>query len=429
MAGKEHVVSTEKSHLGISVVREAGERSSCVTKKAQTDGTIPIIPTTREARLEIVREAKESVMNQSRTPTPKIQKVIFFLRDHKDFQKYYKPRVVSVGPIHHGNKKYQLGDDYKRLLTSEFVNCSGKTREHLYEKIEEKIKELRDCFDEEVTKDYDDEALAGLLFLDGCAILQEQHWQSCRNLQDLKAAGICLKRSSDSCLRNISFSRGFHRLGHLYLPPIHVDYSMRTKLLNLIAYEMCLGFENDFEITFYIASSSYEMCPDFESDLGVTSYICFLHSLIDEAKDVKELRQAGIFYEFLGSDEEVAQLFNEIGTDLVYNTETYKSVQKEIQNHYDRRINFLHCGIRARYNSPTDLVSRTSKKAELAPHEIGGQSIDLRWLVLESVTINGRSENWNTWIVFWTVLPACGDALRLEINFGLDCSTDLGMGY
>uniref|UniRef100_A0A2N9F1K2 Uncharacterized protein n=1 Tax=Fagus sylvatica TaxID=28930 RepID=A0A2N9F1K2_FAGSY len=341
MAGKEHVVSTEKSHLGISVVREAGERSSCVTKKAQTDGTIPIIPTTREARLEIVREAKESVMNQSRTPTPKIQKVIFFLRDHKDFQKYYKPRVVSVGPIHHGNKKYQLGDDYKRLLTSEFVNCSGKTREHLYEKIEEKIKELRDCFDEEVTKDYDDEALAGLLFLDGCAILQfpivcskwlmslsdneeelrasietyieshvivpedslrilrdkepihlldllrtsllgkphansvikrEQHWQSCRNLQDLKAAGICLKRSSDSCLRNISFSRGFHRLGHLYLPPIHVDYSMRPNFLNLIA---------------------YEMCPDFESDLGVTSYICFLHSLIDEAKDVKELRKQG----------------------------------------------------------------------------------------------------------------------------------------
>ena len=47
------------------------------------------------------------------------------------------------------------------------------------------------------------------------------------------------------------------------------------------------------------------------------TYISFLDSLIDEAKDVKELSKAGILYNLLGSDQEVTQLFNEICTDLV----------------------------------------------------------------------------------------------------------------
>ncbi|GMY19170.1 upf0481 protein, partial [Fagus crenata] len=65
------------------------------------------------------------------------------------------------------------------------------------------------------------------------------------------------------------------------------------------------------------------MCPDFENNYGVTSYISFLDSLIDEANDVIELRKARILGNLLGSDQEVAQLFNEIGRDLVPNPEIY----------------------------------------------------------------------------------------------------------
>ena len=56
------------------------------------------------------------------------------------------------------------------------------------------------------------------------------------------------------------------------------------------------------------------MCLDFQNDSAITSYISFLDSLIDEANDVKMLRKAGILYNCLGSDEEVARVFNEIGT-------------------------------------------------------------------------------------------------------------------
>nr|POF17239.1 upf0481 protein [Quercus suber] len=436
--------------------REEGETSMGITEEPQ----VPIISiriTNLKAKLEKIREAKKNVMNQSQTP--KIQKVIFLLREPvEDFRKYYEPKVVSLGPIHYGKPKYRLGEDYKLLLTYEFIEGSGKNMEDVCNMVGEKIHELRTCFEEEVTKAYDDEALTSILFVDGCAILQYiycatnekfkelnikrdsvafgqqdlfllenqlpyrlltclmstctsvkegelrksietyidwhamvpevqqpnwlsqklcprskpqeaytisvaqapepvhlldhlrtrmlhepgytrdgkvrkinqniqnvqewqsyrnvQEWQSYRNVQELKAAGIHLKRDNNSYLSNISFTKQFLFRGQLHLPPIVVDDSTRPKFLNLIAYEMCLDFENDF---------------------GVTSYISFLDSLIDEANDVKMLRKARILRNVLGSDEEVAKLFNEIGTDLVPNFEIYKDVRSKIQKHYESK--------------------------------------------------------------------------------------------
>ena len=171
MAGKEHVISMEEFNSRYSVRRVIGETSSSATAEAETKSIQIQTTTLLEARVQTVREAKENAKNQSHL-IPKIQKVIFFLRDEKDLKKYYEPRVVSLGPTHHRNPKYQLGEQYKLLLTYEFVKGSEKKINDLYEKIKEKIKDLRDCFEKEVTVDYDDEELAWLLFVDGCAILQ-----------------------------------------------------------------------------------------------------------------------------------------------------------------------------------------------------------------------------------------------------------------
>ncbi len=115
MAGNEHVISIKEFHSTYSVRRVTGETSSSATDEAETK-SIQIQTTTLEARVQTIREAKENANNQPHR-IPKIQKVIFFLRDEKDLQKYYEPRVVALGPIHHRNAKYQLGEQYKLLLT------------------------------------------------------------------------------------------------------------------------------------------------------------------------------------------------------------------------------------------------------------------------------------------------------------------------
>ena len=456
----------------IQHVVSMGERSSD-SEEAETQS----ISISLKARFKTVNEAaeenkKNKSQSQSQSPTPKIQKVIFLLRDTKDFEKYYEPRVVSLGPIHHGKEKYQQGEKYKLLLTSEFVKGSGKKINDLYMKIERRIKKLKDCFEEEVIKKYDgdDEGLAWLLFVDGCAILQymycatnkdkgklddlsikndsvvfadqdlfllenqvpycllkwlmrwsknkeeleisihkfiKEHvevplpkyhssifrctclsslswkqkqaesshskqkprdpthlldllrtslldthqpinpkkqsgqntWQSYRNVQDLRAAGIYVERSKNEkrCLSDISFTSLACCLGYLWLPPLTVDDSMRPKFLNLIAYEMSLDFKNDF---------------------GITSYISFLDSLIDEANDVKLLRKAGVLYNRLGSDEEVAKLFNEIGTNLVPSIEIYSDVRLEIQKHYNNTLrNWIAQVIHDHFSSPWAFIA------------------------------------------------------------------------
>jgi hypothetical protein len=140
---------------------------------------------------------------------------------------------------------------------------------------------------------------------------------SFRNVQKLKAAGIHLRQSSDWFLRNIVFGRQFHLLGRLYLPPITVDKSTRLKFLNLVAYEMCLDFRND-------------------PGPGVISYLFFLHSLINEAQDVKELRDAGVLYNSFGSDTELQTLFSELRDAGVLpdDHDTLIGVKEKIQEYY-----------------------------------------------------------------------------------------------
>ena len=371
---------------------------------------------------------------------------VLLLRDHKDFRKYCEPRVVSIGPIHHGKPKYRLAKEYKLTLAENFIGESGKTEKELYMVIKNNIEQLRKCFDEEVIRNYKDEALSWMLFVDGCATLKfihsvveknvkrfqikngqvafvqqdlfllenqlpyrilndliqnsnesenltksvqsfidmqsmqstqsttgktqekssnkepvhlldllrnrllgctsvspennsdQEDWHSFRNVQELKAVGIHLKSSNDSCLRKITFAEKWKFYGGtLSLPPIIVDDSTGPKFFNLIA---------------------YEMCPDFDNDYGVSSYISFLDSLIDEPKDVIDLRNAGILQNFLGSDDEVAKVFNKIGTDLVPNLEIYKDVRCQIQQYYNKgRMLWITQVIHDHFSSPWTIVA------------------------------------------------------------------------
>ncbi|KAL5564848.1 hypothetical protein UlMin_028012 [Ulmus minor] len=137
-----------------------------------------------------------------------------------------------------------------------------------------------------------------------------------RNIQELKVAGIKLESSGTSCLGDVTFtSFGWFR-ARLKIPPLIVNDATGRKLWNLVAYEMCP-----------------ENC---NSDFGVTSYVSLLDSLIDSEEDVKELRSAHILRNHLGSDKEVANLFNEIGYNNVSGTDqAYHQVKQRIQSHFD----------------------------------------------------------------------------------------------
>ncbi|KAF8398278.1 hypothetical protein HHK36_017205 [Tetracentron sinense] len=147
----------------------------------------------------------------------------------------------------------------------------------------------------------------------------QDDWQSFRSVKELNTAGIECIRSHKCCLDAVEFKKSCI-YGKLYLPPITIDDSTKPLFLNLIA---------------------YERCPDAPDDDAISSYICFMDALIDRAEDVKELRSKGILLNFLGSDEQVADLFNQISTNLVLDPHSYGRVKGEIEKHYNNTCRVL----------------------------------------------------------------------------------------
>ncbi|KAJ6725242.1 PROTEIN putative (DUF247)-RELATED-RELATED [Salix viminalis] len=128
--------------------------------------------------------------------------------------------------------------------------------------------------------------------------------------KDLKKVGIHFMPSQTSGLMDVKFKSSFFN-GTVRLPSLTIDVSTKPLLLNLVAYEKSTALDQ----------------------LSVTSYICFMDSLIDDADDVKELRSKGIIVNFLGPDQQVADLFNNMGSSLEPDTSTaYNDVKREINN-------------------------------------------------------------------------------------------------
>ncbi|KAM3288676.1 hypothetical protein P3S67_022106 [Capsicum chacoense] len=147
----------------------------------------------------------------------------------------------------------------------------------------------------------------------GCYLTGE--WCSYSSAIELRRAGIHFRPGKSHRLSDVKFT-SFHCSGQLTLPPITIDDSTKSEFLNLVA---------------------YEACPNTPDDFAFTSYLSFVDSLVDQPEDVKELRSKGILLNFLGSDQEVADLFNEIARDLVPNPHAYVDVKAKIENHYNNK--------------------------------------------------------------------------------------------
>ncbi|KAG4177466.1 hypothetical protein ERO13_A11G308675v2 [Gossypium hirsutum] len=306
-----------------------------------------------------------------------IQRVPSTLRRHEEFRKYFKPKVISIGPLHHDDATLEESEKLKLKLAAHFIKKIGVDMDTLYNNMKAEMDDLKKCYDPKELETYsnDNEKLAWMFFVDGCAILQAIYTRcgtydnfyavygqlfikndlltfvysalfllenqiSFRVLELLTSSGDGEKfmnaiirfiddtvinpaemkepqshRPDRKTVEELSAHAGSTNIStisssseNLCLPPITVDDST----MKLIA---------------------YEMCPDFKNDFTVTSYMCFLDLLIDEAEDIKDLRDAGIVYNGLRSDEEVAKLFNKMNTDLVPSPMIYGGVKRKIHNH------------------------------------------------------------------------------------------------
>ncbi|KAL6654782.1 hypothetical protein ACP70R_008247 [Stipagrostis hirtigluma subsp. patula] len=155
---------------------------------------------------------------------------------------------------------------------------------------------------------------------------------------ELRAAGIQFKPSEADSLHDIRFRRGV-----LSMPPVSVDDSTEYMLLNMMAFErLHVGAGND-----------------------VTAFVFFMDNIIHSAQGVALLCSVGIIENAVGTDGEVAKLFNRLTKNLVLEPDSaLDAVHKQV-NAYCRepwRVFRAKIVLADRYfkNNPWALPSLTS---------------------------------------------------------------------
>ncbi|KAL0377217.1 UNVERIFIED_CONTAM: hypothetical protein Scaly_0839300 [Sesamum calycinum] len=99
-----------------------------------------------------------------------MQKVPPLLLEEEKNKEDYIPKVVSIGPYHHGKPKLRLAEAFKPNAVQMFVE-GGKPSRDFYSNVYAKIGEIRSCYEEGSTDAYSDCKLAEMMLYDACFII------------------------------------------------------------------------------------------------------------------------------------------------------------------------------------------------------------------------------------------------------------------
>ncbi|KAG7034325.1 UPF0481 protein, partial [Cucurbita argyrosperma subsp. argyrosperma] len=152
-------------------------------------------------------------------------------------------------------------------------------------------------------------------------------------VKELKDAGIRFQKKKTDRFWDINFNNGV-----MQIPRLLIHDGTRSLFLNLIAFEQChLDCSND-----------------------ITSYVVFMDNLIDSHEDVAYLHYCGIIEHWLGSDEEVAELFNRLCQEVVYdiNASYLSQLSEDVNRYYNHKWNAWRATLKHNYfSNPWAIIS------------------------------------------------------------------------
>ncbi|EEF37410.1 UPF0481 protein At3g47200 [Ricinus communis] len=159
---------------------------------------------------------------------------------------------------------------------------------------------------------------------------------------ELREAGIKFKKRKTDRFWDIKFKDGVLRI-----PRLLVHDGTKSLFLNLIAFEQChLDCGND-----------------------ITSYVVFMDNLINSPQDVAYLHYCGILEHWLGSDAEVADLFNRLCQEVVFDiNDSYLSqLSQDVNQYYNHRWNTWRASLKHNYfGNPWAIISLVAAVVLLA---------------------------------------------------------------
>ncbi|KAM3703882.1 hypothetical protein ACJW30_04G133900 [Castanea mollissima] len=161
----------------------------------------------------------------------------------------------------------------------------------------------------------------------------ERRQQLIHCVTELREVGIKFKKKKTDRFWDIEFKNGI-----LYIPRLLIHDGTKSLLLNLIAFEQChLDCAHD-----------------------ITAYAVFMDNLINSHQDVGHLHYRGIIKHWLGSDSEVADLFNHLNRGKVFEiNDSYLSILSgDVNRYYENKWNAWCASLRHTYfSNPWAIIS------------------------------------------------------------------------
>ncbi|KAL8188519.1 hypothetical protein R6Q57_029807 [Mikania cordata] len=90
-----------------------------------------------DGELEDEEQVIDSIINTAPPPlsTARIHKVPGMARETEDYEKYYAPKVVSIGPYHFGNQKLKLIEKIKPIFALRLLSNKKESLRSLYKSL------------------------------------------------------------------------------------------------------------------------------------------------------------------------------------------------------------------------------------------------------------------------------------------------------
>ncbi|GKV06847.1 hypothetical protein SLEP1_g18673 [Rubroshorea leprosula] len=88
-------------------------------------------------------------------------------------EKAYEPHIISIGPYHHGKDHLKGMEVHKMHYLKRLLQRRGETSAHRYlMALKDEEKKIRECYAEPLNPKFDGDALAKMMILDGCFIIE-----------------------------------------------------------------------------------------------------------------------------------------------------------------------------------------------------------------------------------------------------------------
>ncbi|KAK4393653.1 hypothetical protein Sango_1836100 [Sesamum angolense] len=263
--------------------------------------------------------------------TPIIWRVDSHLRNDKS-NNVYDPEILAIGPYHHGISRLQNMEQLKYSYLKQFLKRKNEQSVERYVTAMAAMeKRARKCYADPL--DLDGNAFVTMMTISHKSNERDE-WDNINSISGLREAGIKVRKAKrNESLMDIKFINGVLRI-----PELIIYDETESQFMNLIAYEQLLpGGKQRY----------------------VSDYTFFMHCLINTSKDVKLLRSRGIIENCLGDDDEVRQMFNRLGRNILTSSGfCYSQVFCCVNRHCQRRSKKWNAKLRRNYfNSPWSIIS------------------------------------------------------------------------